>query len=136
MRGDDWPLIGRTEELGRILAGLDGRTGGVLLAGAAGVGKTRLAAEGLAAAAARGFATLRVAATPATADLPFGAFASVLPELVAGQDRGQTLRQIAHPIPERGEGRPLPLLSPYPPLPPHPPPPLPPHLPPPHRPSL
>ena len=110
MRGEDWPLIGRTEELGRILAGLDGRTGGVLLAGAAGVGKTRLAAEGLAAAAARGFATLRVAATPATAGLPFGAFAAVLPELVAGQDRGQTLRQIAHAIAERGEGRPVALL--------------------------
>ncbi|MDQ1501611.1 MAG: hypothetical protein QOI86_4951, partial [Actinomycetota bacterium] len=110
MRGDDWPLIGRTEELGRILAGLDGRTGGVLLAGAAGVGKTRLAAEGLAAAAARGFATLRVAATPATAGLPFGAFASVLPELVVGQDRGQTLRQIAQAIAQRGEGRPVALL--------------------------
>jgi DNA-binding CsgD family transcriptional regulator len=110
MRGEDWPLIGRTEEHGRILAGLDGRTGGVLLAGAAGVGKTRLAAEGLAAAAARGFATLRVAATPATAGLPFGAFAAVLPELVAGQDRGQTLRQIAHAIAERGEGRPVALL--------------------------
>jgi DNA-binding CsgD family transcriptional regulator len=110
MRGDDWPLIGRTEELGRILAGLDRRTGGVLLAGAAGVGKTRLAAEGLAAAAARGFATLRVAATPATAGLPFGAFASVLPELVVGQDRGQTLRQIAQAIAERGEGRPVALL--------------------------
>src|SRR3954454_7603998 len=48
-RWDDGPLVGRAQELGQLLAHLDraaaGRSSAVLLAGDAGVGKTRLLDE-------------------------------------------------------------------------------------------
>ncbi|MGA8519048.1 MAG: AAA family ATPase, partial [Pseudonocardiaceae bacterium] len=54
-----WPLTGRAEELSLISGLTRGREGptGVVLAGAAGVGKTRLAREALAAAQQRGAVT-------------------------------------------------------------------------------
>ncbi|NEK57649.1 AAA family ATPase [Geodermatophilus sabuli] len=59
---DDRPLVGRAEELTRLLAAVDraleGRAGGVLLAGDAGVGKTRLLDELSARAAGRGIRVL------------------------------------------------------------------------------
>ncbi|MFW3170666.1 helix-turn-helix transcriptional regulator [Geodermatophilus sp. CPCC 206100] len=59
---DDRPLVGRDDELTRLLAAVDraleGRTAGVLLAGDAGVGKTRLLDELTARAAGRGVRVL------------------------------------------------------------------------------
>jgi DNA-binding CsgD family transcriptional regulator/tetratricopeptide (TPR) repeat protein len=59
---DDAPLVGRADELARLLARVDraatGRTSAVLLAGDAGVGKTRLLDELTARAAARGVRVL------------------------------------------------------------------------------
>src|SRR5262245_55723139 len=78
-----------------LLARLEAGRGAVVLAGPAGVGKTRLASEVLAEADRRGFAVLRVGATPLAQELPFGAFATLLPELPAGLDRVEMLRQIA-----------------------------------------
>ncbi|GAA1240709.1 LuxR C-terminal-related transcriptional regulator [Pseudonocardia aurantiaca] len=69
----DWPLVGRTEEL-RLLAE---RPAGAVLAGAAGVGKTRLAREMVANAGAS-VVTRWVTATASARDLPFGAFGAVL----------------------------------------------------------
>lgn len=98
-----WPLTGRVEELAFIAdasAPGDGSCG-VVLAGAAGVGKTRLALETLALAAGRGMATRWVAATESSGSVPLGAFATLLgsvagdparilgaalTELVAGQN--------------------------------------------------
>ncbi|HEV7210411.1 MAG TPA: AAA family ATPase [Blastococcus sp.] len=61
-RWDDVPMVGRAEELGRLLAHVDraagGRSSAVLLAGDAGVGKTRLLDELAARAAARGVRVL------------------------------------------------------------------------------
>ncbi len=61
-RWEDAPIVGRAEELGRLLAHVDqavaGRTSAVLLAGDAGVGKTRLLDELGARAAARGVRVL------------------------------------------------------------------------------
>src|SRR5205823_2800017 len=98
----EWPLIGRAGELQRVDALLCGGGGGVVLAGPPGVGKTRLGAEGLALAGARGFATLRVAGTHAAAGLPFGAFAPLLPEVPAGFERMHVLGQVAGAIAARG----------------------------------
>jgi hypothetical protein len=43
-----WPLVGRQAELEALVADIREARGGVVLAGAAGVGKTRLAKEALA----------------------------------------------------------------------------------------
>jgi DNA-binding NarL/FixJ family response regulator len=91
--GQAWPLTGRVEELRFIdqAAGRSGGPKGVILAGASGVGKTRLAQEVLARAARRGMATRWVAATAAARGLPLGAFAGLLGTV--GEDPGQVLRQ-------------------------------------------
>ncbi|RBY83507.1 helix-turn-helix transcriptional regulator [Blastococcus sp. TF02A-30] len=61
-RWDDAPLVGRAEELGRLLAHVEraaaGRSSAVLLAGDAGVGKTRLLDELTARATGRGVRVL------------------------------------------------------------------------------
>jgi DNA-binding CsgD family transcriptional regulator len=75
-----WPLIGRDGEL-RLLARLlqrpDAR--GVVLAGAAGVGKTRLALECLRKAEQAGFATARVAGSRTAVGMAFAAMAPLVP---------------------------------------------------------
>src|SRR5438552_17458376 len=83
----EWPLVGRTAELERVDGLLRRGAGGVVLAGPAGVGKTRLASECLGLAEQRGFAQVRVGATEAAAALPFGAFAPLLPDLAPGLGR-------------------------------------------------
>lgn len=58
----------------------------MVLAGTAGVGKTRLGAEVLRLAEAQGYATARVLATRASAGLPLGALAPLLPPPAAPPD--------------------------------------------------
>jgi hypothetical protein len=76
----DWPLVGRRDEL-ELVAGILGRPGaaGAVLAGAPGVGKTRLAGELLGRARGSGRATAWVQATGSASSIPFGAFAHLLP---------------------------------------------------------
>jgi hypothetical protein len=72
-----WPLTGRAEEL-EVIAGVlcpDGPHAGVVIAGSAGVGKTRLAREAMAAARNCGWAVHWVAGTVAAQSIPLGAFA-------------------------------------------------------------
>lgn len=71
--GDDIPLIGRDEELAATRSALE--RGGCLIAGVAGVGKSRLAAE---AASRSGAPVERVLATASARALPFGAFSHLL----------------------------------------------------------
>ncbi|HXO51206.1 MAG TPA: hypothetical protein VN888_09280, partial [Mycobacterium sp.] len=53
-----WPLIGRSDELVLIKGALsDPDSAGIVVGGAAGVGKSRIAREALAAAASRGCET-------------------------------------------------------------------------------
>jgi hypothetical protein len=74
-----WPLIGRDNELEHIGALLRARsTGGVVVSGPAGVGKTRLSREAAALATELGDATIWVRATRSAASLPLGAFGSLL----------------------------------------------------------
>ena len=76
--------MSREAEMDRILTGLsDARPAAFVLAGAAGVGKTRLAATTAEAAAALGFSVAKVVATRAATPIPFGPFAPFLPP--AGQ---------------------------------------------------
>lgn len=88
-----WPLTGRAEELS-LISGLTRRRdgpAGVVLAGAAGVGKTRLAREALAAAEQRGALTRWAVATASARTLPLGAFAATLG--VVGPDPARLVRQ-------------------------------------------
>ncbi|GAA4053962.1 ATP-binding protein [Nonomuraea soli] len=66
-----WPFVGREDELRAVRLGL--RSGaGVMIAGAPGVGKSRLAAQ------VGSTAAVRAIATETTSIIPFGAFAHVL----------------------------------------------------------
>ncbi|HVW45240.1 MAG TPA: AAA family ATPase, partial [Amycolatopsis sp.] len=79
-----WPLTGRAREL-RFIAETARRAGapGIVVAGPAGVGKTRLAREALDLAARRG-ATIRWAgATESARALPLGAFGPLVGEAAA-----------------------------------------------------
>lgn len=75
----EWPLTGRGEELRFIDAVVTGSSDrrGIVLAGAAGVGKTRLARESVATAQRQRQLTRWVAATRSARTLPLGAFAGV-----------------------------------------------------------
>jgi DNA-binding CsgD family transcriptional regulator len=76
-----WPLAGREEELALCRRWLASDSeGGIVLAGAAGVGKTRLMREVLAAAHSSGRPTARATATEAARSIPFGALSHLLPQ--------------------------------------------------------
>lgn len=89
-----WKLTGRGEELRFIDAAT--RRAGLVLAGDAGVGKTRLAREALALAARRGVATRWAGATVSARMLPFGAFLPVLGAV--GDDPAQVLRRASEAL--------------------------------------
>lgn len=109
----EWPLVGRAGELARLGVLLTDRgRRGVMVAGGAGVGKTRLAMEGLRLADRGGLATMQVTATRSAAGLPLGALAGLLPEHSHGEkgavdDRADLLGRSAAALVERAAGRPL-----------------------------
>ncbi len=72
-----WPLVGRAEELKMVVGVLDGSSTetAFVIAGRAGVGKTRLAREAAAAASGLGCAVRWVVGTGAGQSIPLGAFA-------------------------------------------------------------
>lgn len=84
----EWPLTGRTAEVERIREILTGNSGGLMLVGAAGTGKTRLALECLRLAEEEGMYGARVVATRAAAGIPLGALAPVLPVSHHGESGG------------------------------------------------
>ena len=91
------PLVGRREELALVDEALTTPgTSGVVFAGAAGVGKTRLAKESLRAAEAKGCVAHWAVATQAAASIPVGALAQLLPGLeVAGGNQFELLHRAA-----------------------------------------
>jgi DNA-binding NarL/FixJ family response regulator len=100
-----WPLTGRAEELDRIneLTRRRDEPAGVVLAGPAGVGKTRLARETLIAAKQRGALTRWAVATASARALPLGAFAATLG--LVGPDPARLVRQASEAL-LAGAGRP------------------------------
>src|SRR6266566_4107624 len=100
----NWPFAGRDTDLGKVLARLrDPGCRAVVLAGAAGVGKSRLAAE----AARRltgAYAVDWVYATQAARPLPLGAVAPLLP---AEPPQSNLLAWAAGAIVARSGGRPI-----------------------------
>jgi DNA-binding CsgD family transcriptional regulator len=81
LRGE-WPLIGRDELISTITASLRSPTASVVvLCGASGVGKSRLAAEAAAALGEAQWLTIPVRASDAIAAIPLGALAPALAQL-------------------------------------------------------
>lgn len=75
-----WSFVGRTDELARLRAAATDPAGrGLILSGAAGIGKSRLLHEAVAALAAEHYAVHVAAANIASSGLPFGGVAQVLP---------------------------------------------------------
>jgi hypothetical protein len=71
-----WPLIGRSEELQVIRDGIAARDrAGVVVCGAAGVGKSRIAREALSVAESQGYQTRWAVGTTSAREVPLGAFA-------------------------------------------------------------
>jgi DNA-binding winged helix-turn-helix (wHTH) protein/tetratricopeptide (TPR) repeat protein len=80
-----WPLLGRGKELAAVARRVrDQECGGILLTGAAGVGKTRLADECAQLASQSGLTIARAAGHPEARSLPLAALAHVLPPEVTG----------------------------------------------------
>lgn len=95
-------LIGRADELD-LVADLLGAGTSVLVAGAAGVGKTRLAREALDRLEAAGRPTRRAAASRAASTVALGALAAILPPgLDEGLDRLDLMRRSVRAFEELG----------------------------------
>lgn len=97
-----WPLMGRERELRVVERSLQGADDarGLMLGGAAGVGKTRLAREALAIAAANGCRVYWTAATASGRDLPLGAFADMCHQF--GPDPLRRVEEVIDALTEPG----------------------------------
>ena len=111
---EEWPFVGREQELSEVRDILAARRyRGVVLAGPAGVGKSRLAAEALALAEREGYATVRVTGTRSARSIPFGAVATLLPpstEIPAVDNRAEMIRRMSAALVEASAPKPLALL--------------------------
>ena len=99
-----WSLVGRQEEVVLCRSCVSGDTWrGVVVAGAPGVGKTRLASEVCTAVALAGRVVLRATATEAARTIPLGALAHLLPaDLGRAPTSYDVLRRAGVSIAERG----------------------------------
>lgn len=97
-----WPFVGREEELAWVAARrrADGCRG-VVVSGAAGVGKTRLARELLSAGVADGGSGEWVQGTRAAASIPLAVFAGLVPSGAGTGDRLQLFQLCAEALAQR-----------------------------------
>lgn len=106
-RGADprWPLTGRATELDRVSSALTAGSG-IVLAGPAGVGKTRLLSDCLRRLGTNNVEVRRFSATYVTGRLPFGALAGLLPTGdVFGRERVDLFRAVAAKFVDAARGR-------------------------------
>jgi ATP/maltotriose-dependent transcriptional regulator MalT len=102
---DGWPMVGRAEEqrfISDAIANPD--RSGVLLAGRAGVGKTRLIRE--VTSSTPDHYVEWVTASESVRPLPFGAFAHLLPSNLHDVEQVDLLGVLGHGLQHRAEGRP------------------------------
>ncbi|MFD7843756.1 AAA family ATPase [Nocardia sp. NPDC059764] len=100
-----WPLIGRTEELRRAQTAVRGPRAGVVLAGASGVGKSRLSRELLETLSGR-YEVRWAAATASARSLPLGVFAEWVPA-TAGTDPIRQVHAVVNALSASPENRPV-----------------------------
>src|SRR3984957_12524266 len=99
---DRWPMVGRAEEK-RFIADAD--RPGVLVAGQAGVGKTRLIHEVLSTTSDHHVEW--ITASESVRPLPFGALAQLLPSDLHQVDQVDLLNVLGQHLRRRAEGRPI-----------------------------
>jgi DNA-binding CsgD family transcriptional regulator/tetratricopeptide (TPR) repeat protein len=103
---DRWPMVGRVEEQRFVAEAIaDPDRPGVLVAGRAGVGKTRLIHEVL--GTTDGYHFERITATESVRPLPFGAFAQLLPGNLHEVDQLDLLNVLGRHLQHRAGGRPI-----------------------------
>ena len=107
LRGmDRWPIVGRTEELRFISNTIaDPGRSGVLVAGQAGVGKTRLLREVVSTTSDQHVEW--ITASESVRPLPFGALAQLLPNDLNHVDQVDLLNSLGRHLHRRAEGRPI-----------------------------
>ncbi|MFL5778699.1 MAG: AAA family ATPase, partial [Chloroflexota bacterium] len=98
-------LVGRDDLVRRATAALDGGSGGVVLVGEGGVGKSRLASELVGLAKDRGYFAVSTVGTQAAAAIPLGALGHLLPDLSASN--GNVLMAARAALAEQAGDRPL-----------------------------
>ena len=106
---DRWPMVGRTEEqayLAEVIADPD--QPGVVVAGRAGVGKTRIVREVV--SSLPDHHVELVTATVSASALPFGAFARLLPDDLVSVEQIDLLTVIGRHLARRADGRPIVLV--------------------------
>ncbi|HEU5109151.1 MAG TPA: AAA family ATPase, partial [Micromonosporaceae bacterium] len=103
-----WGFVGRTDELHRLIAAAaNGGRRGLIYSGAPGVGKSRLLRECVEALPTDRLAVAYAAANIATAGLPFGGLAQVLPaDQPAGVSPAGLLRWAMDSLHQQAAGRP------------------------------
>lgn len=104
-----WRFVGRADELGLITSAATGTTGrGLIVSGAAGIGKSRLLREAISALDSARFAIWTASANAATSGLPFGSFAHALPvDQPAGLAPAGLLRWAVDALHQQAAGRPI-----------------------------
>jgi DNA-binding CsgD family transcriptional regulator/tetratricopeptide (TPR) repeat protein len=108
LRHEDWPLTGRDEEVRLVEQVVLSGGPGLLLAGAAGVGKTRLLRTVLSRLTTAGIAAEWVSATGAAASIPFGAVSRLLPaRLPGGGDHASRYAAVVREFATRCTERPV-----------------------------
>ena len=104
-----WSFVGRAAELNRLIAAAtDEGARGLIYSGSAGIGKSRLLREGMAQIDTDRYAVWGASANIATAGLPFGGLAQVLPaDQPAGLSPAGLLRWAVEALHQQAAGRPI-----------------------------
>lgn len=115
MQLEDWPIVGRDEELALVVRELVDRERSVVIAGSLGVGKSRLARE-VVARAGDGGPALQVTATRSAATTPLGALFGVLSAVEVsssseGGDLAGLFRRVSHELRSAAGSGPAIILS-------------------------
>ncbi|MFD2092379.1 LuxR C-terminal-related transcriptional regulator [Blastococcus deserti] len=111
MNADPWALVGRDAACEAIISALqDEPARSLVIAGPAGVGRTRLVREAVSLAERTGRPTRWAAATRAAALVPLGALAHLLPTIDVSSDAFVLLQRAASAIAGEGSG-PVPVLG-------------------------
>ncbi len=104
-----WSFVGRTDELNQLVAAATNPSSrGLIFSGTAGIGKSRLLRQCLDALRTEQYAVWSASANIATAGLPFGGLAQVLPtDQPAGLSPAGILRWAVDALHQQAAGRPI-----------------------------